>query len=281
MREQSFDEISEAYPVLFLDAFGVLRDSDGLIPGALDAMDRLRARGKDVYVLTNDASRSPQELSQIYVDAEARQMIPADRIITSGMLASDYLAQEIESGQVAYLGSEKSADYIRSAGLVPVPVESCTEETALAAVALLDDEGFSWMDGLNRVLNILRATPLPVVVANGDLAYPTKGGLEAVAIGSLAGLLEQILDTNFVRCGKPGNVMFSKAFERAKVDHPGLRQSDVLMVGDTLQTDIKGGRDFGLDTLLVLSGHTQASRLAELVDKLEIEPTFFSQSILT
>jgi HAD superfamily hydrolase (TIGR01450 family) len=281
MREQSFDEISEAYPVLFLDAFGVLRDSDGLIPGALDAMDRLRARGKDVYVLTNDASRSPQELSQIYVDAEARQMIPADRIITSGMLASDYLAQEIESGQVAYLGSEKSAEYIQNAGLVPVPVESCTEETALAAVALLDDEGFSWMDGLNRALNILRATPLPVVVANGDLAYPTKGGLEAVAIGSLAGLLEQILDTNFVRCGKPGNVMFAKAFERAKVDHPGLRQSDVLMVGDTLQTDIKGGRDFGLDTLLVLSGHTQASRLAELVDKLEIEPTFFSQSILT
>ena len=182
---------------------------------------------------------------------------------------------------MAYLGIEKSAEYIQNAGLVPVPVESCTEETALAAVALLDDEGFSWMDGLNRALNILRATPLPVVVANGDLAYPTKGGLEAVAIGSLAGLLEQILDTNFVRCGKPGNVMFSKAFERAKVDHPGLRQSDVLMVGDTLQTDIKGGRDFGLDTLLVLSGHTQASRLAELVDKLEIEPTFFSQSILT
>ena len=75
--------------------------------------------------------------------------------------------------------------------------------------------------------------------------------------------------------------MFSKAFEKARLDHPGLRRSDVLMVGDTLQTDIKGGRDFGLDTLLVLSGHTQASRLAELTDTLDIEPTFFSDSILT
>ena len=129
MREQSFDELSDSYPVLFLDAFGVLRNSGGLIPGSLDVIDRLRARGKDIYVLTNDASRSPEELSQIYVDAEARQMIPAERIISSGMLASEYLAQEIESGQVGYLGSQKSAEYIRSAGLAPVPIEACTEET--------------------------------------------------------------------------------------------------------------------------------------------------------
>ena len=281
MREQSFDELSDAYPVLFLDAFGVLRSADGLIPGSLDVIDRLLTRGKDIYVLTNDASRSPEELSQIYVDAEARQVIPADRIITSGMLASEHLAQRIDSGQVGYLGSEKSAEYIRRAGLAPVPIEKCTEETTLCAIALLDDEGFNWMEGINRTLNLLRAAPVPVVVANGDLAYPTKGGLGAVAIGSLAGLLEKILDTEFVRCGKPGDVMFSKAFERAKVDHPGLRRSDVLMVGDTLQTDIKGGEDFGLDTLLVLSGHTQASRLAELVEKLDIEPTFFSDSIFT
>ena len=281
MREQSFDEISDAYPVLFLDAFGVLRDSDGLIPGSLDVIDRLRARGKDIYILTNDASRSPEELSRVYVDAEARQLIPADRVISSGMLASEHLAQHVQSGQVAYLGSENSAEYIRSAGLAPVPIEACTEETTLAAIALLDDEGFNWMEGLNRALNLLRAEPLPVVVANGDLAYPAKGGLEAVAIGSLAGLLEKILDTDFVHCGKPGEVMFSKAFEKAKEDHPGLRRGDVLMVGDTLQTDIKGGRDFGLDTLLVLSGHTQASRLVELVKKLDIEPTFFADSILT
>jgi HAD superfamily hydrolase (TIGR01450 family) len=281
MREQSFDELSDAYPVLFLDAFGVLRNSDGLIPGSLDVMDRLRDRGKDIYILTNDASRSPEELARVYVDAEDRQMIPASRIISSGTLASDYLAQQIGSGQVGYLGSEKSAEYIRRAGLAPVPIGICTEETTLCAIALLDDEGFDWMEGLNRTLNLLRAEPLPVVVANSDLAYPTKGGLEAVAIGSLARLLEQILDTKFVRCGKPEDVMFSKAFERAKLDHPGLRRSDVLMVGDTLQTDIKGGEAFGLDTLLVLSGHTQASRLAELVEKLDIEPTFFSDSILT
>ncbi|HIF98226.1 MAG TPA: hypothetical protein EYQ54_14595 [Myxococcales bacterium] len=81
-----------------------------------------------------------------------------------------------------------------------------------------------------------------------------------MAVGSLAGLLERILDTSFVHCGKPGEVMFSKALEKTRLDHPGLRRSDVLIVGDTLQTELRGGRDFGLDTLLVLSGHTQASR---------------------
>ena len=281
MLEQSFDELSDSYPVLFLDAFGVLRDGEGLIPGALDVIDRLRSRGKDLYVLTNDASRSTEELAKVYVDAEGRQMIAADRILSSGLLASEHLAQQIDSGQIAYLGSEKSSAYIRSAGLTPISIEACTDQTKLAAIALLDDEGFDWMDGLNRSLNLLRAKALPVVVANGDLAYPTQGGLEAVAIGSLAGLLEKILDTNFVRCGKPGELMFSKAFEKAALDHPGLRRSDILMVGDTLQTDIKGGRDFGLDTLLVLSGHTQTSRLTELVKKLELEPTFFTSSILS
>jgi ribonucleotide monophosphatase NagD (HAD superfamily) len=53
------------------------------------------------------------------------------------------------------------------------------------------------------------------------------------------------------------------------------------MVGDTLQTDIRGGRDFGLATALVCSGHTQSERVDALMDELGIYPDFLCESVFT
>ena len=280
-QHRTFEDLSDDFPVIFFDAYGVLIEASSMMAPVPELLDRLRAAGKDIYVVTNDASRTPEAIAERYRDSEGRQLFSAERIISSGTVATEILADELKAKRVGYLGPPASAEIMTRAGIEALPLAEWSSVGELDALALLDDEGFEWREAINRVANLLRERPIPTVVANGDLAYPVGGGGIAAAIGTVANALEGILDTRFIRCAKPDAAMFSRAFRRAERDHQGLRPEDVLMVGDTLQTDIQGGRDFGLKTALVCSGHTQSERVEALMESLDIYPDFLCDSVFT
>lgn len=277
----SFSEIVTRYKVVFFDAFGVLKNSRGVIDGVSDVLLWLTRTGKDVYVVTNDASKSPEEMTYSYVHPEHGPLIPASRIISSGLLAKDFLRTKVKSGRVAYLGKPSSAFYIESAGLEAVPVCQCNGNDDIRAIVLLDDEGFDWYGDINRTLNLVRRRNVPIIVANSDYSYPVAGNDVAVAVGALASMVEQIVGKTFIRFGKPDTTMFSYAFACAHANDDALTKEEVVMVGDTLSTDIHGANTFGIDTVLTLSGNTQAARADVLINATGIIPTYICDSITT
>jgi HAD superfamily hydrolase (TIGR01450 family) len=276
-----FSELASQYKVIFFDAYGVLKNSTGVMSGVTDVLGWLRGVGKDLYVVTNDASRSPVAMATSFVHPRQGELVAPGRIVSSGLLAKDFLRAKVRHGRVAYLGKEASAFYIESAGLEPIPVARCTPADEPRALALLDDEGFDWFDDLNRCVNLLRKVNIPVVVANSDVAYPVNGTELGIAVGSLATMIEAIVQKTFVRFGKPDTMMFSYAFACAHANDETLSKSDVLMVGDTLKTDILGANAFGIDTALVLSGNTLPSDAEVAIAASGIIPTFVCASILT
>ncbi len=278
---QSFRALAENYSVIFFDAYGVLKNFEGVIDGVLDVLVDLKKAGKELFIVTNDSSRSPRKMGKLYTHPEFGDLFPEDRVISSGMLARDFLRSKVKSGHVAYLGKQDSAFYIESAGLTPVPLSQCDADTPIGAVALLDDEGFDWQPDINRVINVLRHRTVPVVVANADKVYPVKGNNVAVAVGGIADLIESILGKQFVRFGKPDAYMFSYSFSRASAITPGVRRKDILMVGDTLETDIRGGNKFGIDTVLTLSGNTAKENYQLLIDSSGVIPDYVCESIAT
>lgn len=278
---QSFSEVAKGYDVLFFDAFGVLKNSLGVIEGVPDLLAWLTRSGKDVFVVTNDASRAPAELGRTYSHKVHGPLIPESRVISSGLLAKDFLRGRFREGQVAYLGKPASAFYIESAGLTAIPISECTAETELLALALLDDEGFDWFRDINRTVNLLRRKNIPVVVANVDASYPVDGNQVAIAVGSLATMVESIIKKTFYRFGKPDTMMFAHAFACAHANNERLTKDKVLMVGDTLHTDILGASTFGIDTALVLSGNTTADHVDVEIASTGIIPTYVCESILT
>ena len=278
---QSFAAIVPKYRVIFFDAYGVLKNSNGVLDGVPDLLAWLIQQGKDLYVITNDASRSPTEMAKAYTHPDHGTLIPPSRTISSGLLAKDFLRSKIKQGRVAYLGKPTSAFYIESAGLTPVPIASCREREDVDAIALLDDEGFDWFNDLNLTLNLVRRLNVPVVVANSDLSYPVDDTKVALAVGSLASMMERIVNKTFIRFGKPDTMMFSHAFACADANNPSLRKADVLMVGDTLQTDILGANTFGIDTALVLSGNTLAERAEMMIQSTGIIPSYVCTSVFT
>jgi HAD superfamily hydrolase (TIGR01450 family) len=278
---ESFASLVSRYRVIFFDAYGVLKNARGVMQGVPELLSWIIRQGKDVYVITNDASRSPAQMAAAYTHPEHGVLIPASRNISSGLLAKDFLRAKVRAGKVAYLGKPSSAFYIESAGLTAIPINACHSTEEVAAIALLDDEGFDWFRDINLTLNLMRRVNAPVIVANPDLAYPVNDEEVGLAVGSLAGMLERIVGKAFIRFGKPDTMMFSHAFACAHDNLPELRKSDILMVGDTLETDILGANTFGLDTALVLSGNTRADHARMLIQAKGITPTYLCESVFT
>lgn len=277
----SFSALVSRYKVIFFDAYGVLKNARGVMQGVPELLSWMVRQGKDVYIITNDASRSPAQMAANYVHPEHGALIPESKIISSGLLAKDFLRVKVRSGRVAYLGKPSSAFYIESAGLTPVHVNACQQTNDIAAIALLDDEGFDWFRDINITLNLIRRVSAPVVVANSDLAYPVNDREVGLAVGSLAGMLERIVGKAFIRFGKPDAMMFSHAFACAHSNMADLKKSDILMVGDTLETDILGANTFGLDTALVLSGNTRPEQAMLMIQARGIIPTHLCESVFT
>jgi HAD superfamily hydrolase (TIGR01450 family) len=277
----SFEEIADNYKAIFFDAFGVLKNSERVFAGVPEMIVALRRTGKEIFIVTNDSSKSPAGLAKPYASPESGPVISPERVISSGLLARDFLANKIRRGWVAYLGTEASAYYIETAGLEPVPISECREEHAPKALVLLDDEGFDWARDINKAINWVRRYHIPVLIANADLEYPRGDAEVGVAIGGLGHLMEHLLRKTFIRFGKPDPMMFSFAYRLLLHEHPDYTARDVLMVGDTLETDIRGANAFGVDTALVLSGNTLAENFEVAIRSSGIIPDFVCESVFT
>jgi HAD superfamily hydrolase (TIGR01450 family) len=279
MNVQQFKSIADRYKVIFFDAFGVLKNYEGLIEGVEQTMNYLHERGTGFYVLTNDASRSPAELAENFQRYGLTDITPK-KIISSGMLAREYLSYKVKRGTVAYLGTPESAHYLESLELRTIPINKLELSRAeeVEALVFMDDEGFTWHSDLNKVVNLLRRRNIPVVIANSDHTYPVSKNQVAIAIGAIADMIEDLTGKQFLRFGKPDAQMFIFAYEHVQPFHP-VDKSEILMVGDTLETDIIGGNKFGLDTVLVLSGNTAPHLAEQAMLSTGITPTYVCESI--
>ncbi|WP_116106018.1 HAD-IIA family hydrolase [Lewinella sp. IMCC34191] len=276
----SFADVAEQFPVIFFDSYGVLRNHRGPIPNAIQTVEKLMERGKHVRVLTNNAARSPQAAAVRMADYGIH-CISEDKIITSGATTRHFLEQKVKKGKVAYLGTAASAEYIIGAGLEAIPISAVDFERLdeIGAVAFLDDEGYDMNVDINLLINILRKCQVPVVVANTDLLYPTTANDVALATGSIARLAEYVLGRKFVKFGKPASQMFQMALDSVALEMPEVCPADILMVGDTLHTDILGGNTYGVSTALVLSGNTRPESAETEIKSSGIIPDFVCKSV--
>ena len=273
-REATIDELVERYSALLFDAYGVLSYSVGALPGAAELIYRLNGMGKPYYVLTNDSSALPESRAASY--RKVGLNVDAERIITSGELLKGYFAEnDLRGAKCVVLGTADSAEDVRRAGGAPV---SAADDFDVVVVG--DQSGFPFLDGVNGVLTalfrIIDARQAPrLVLPNPDLVYPDDDGF-GMASGSVALILESALrqrypereGLKFERLGKPNRSIFVEARRRT-----GTR--DMVMLGDTLETDIRGANAFGIDSALVAGGVTPSNGLNDAVDV----PTYWLQGL--
>ena len=247
--EKGMASFTEKYDAFILDIWGVLMDGLQPYPGATDCLQKLRACNKKIVLLSN---------------APRQAHIVAEKLESIGIASTlyDYI---LSSGEATRLALSKRPDGIlrglgntyyyigpdRDRGLLDglsyaTSKDLKTSNFILATGPLNDTDVLSSYDELLQKSCNLR---LPMVCANPDHLVVRQNGERLLCAGAIADHYEK-LGGQVVYFGKPHKEIYSICLAQLTA----FSKNNILAVGDTLQTDIKGAQDFGLATTLVVGG---------------------------
>lgn len=230
----------EGHDGLLCDLDGVVYAGGGAIPGAVETLTALMEAGLPVAFVTNNASRAPEKvaahLTELGIPTTAAQ------VFGSAAAGVDLLEQTLgtRSGRVLVVGS----DYLR--GVVAERGYDAVASAADGPDAVIQgfDPSLAWAD-LAEAAYAVNAGAV-WVATNLDLSIPRAEGI-APGNGALVGAVGHATGAVPVAAGKPEPHLFRAAASALGMERP-------LVVGDRLDTDIRGGNAAGFDTLLVLTG---------------------------
>ncbi len=262
MVADSHEALCSAYDLAMLDLDGVVYVGADAVPGAPQHLHEVAATGMRTAFITNNASRSPQEVA----DHLSRLGVQAlrDDVVTSAQAAARLLVERLGTGaRVALLGGAGLREALDEVGLRVVDVG---ERSARAIVTGYGPE-VRWREVMRAAVVIREG--LWWVASNRDLTIPTPYGT-APGHGLLVETLERFSGVEPVVAGKPARPLLDETVRRVGGRRP-------LMVGDRLDTDIAGAHHAGMDSLLVLTGVTGLTEL--VAAKVGERPTYISTDL--
>ena len=265
-RVDTLADIADGFDVFLLDAFGVLNIGETAIPGTPERVADLTTAGKRVLVVSNAAGFPHAALMEKYTRL-GYDFAPEDVITSRATLLAGLNGQRgLHWGLMA----------TRSTGLRDLEGLRLTylEEDPQPYT---DVDGFlmigsaAWNDDRQALLEeALLKRPRPVLVGNPDIVAPREQGFSTEP-GHFAHRLADRTNVAPEFFGKPFTNIFDLAFQRlGPVD-----KSRVVMVGDSLHTDILGARTAGVASALIADyGFFAGQDLASAIARAGIVPDF-------
>ncbi|MEU0354005.1 HAD-IIA family hydrolase [Streptomyces cyaneofuscatus] len=239
--------LSAAYDTALLDLDGVVYAGGEAIVHAVESLSTARDGGMHLAYVTNNALRTPDavaaHLTELGVPAEA-----AD-VITSAQAVARLMADQLPAGsRVLVVGGEGLRVALRERGLVPV---ESADDDPVAVVQGYGGPDLVW--GRFAEASYAVARGLPWYASNTDLTIPGARGI-APGNGAAVEVVRIATGAEPQVAGKPLPPMHRETVLRTGAERP-------LVVGDRLDTDIEGAFNGGVDSLLVLTGVTDAAQL--------------------
>lgn len=239
----TLEDIAGPYELILLDAFGVLNIGESVIPDVPERLQTLRRQGKALRVLTNSASTPQSALVQKY--QELGYDFTSDEVISSrqAMLA----ALDRGDGRTWGLMVPDGGDISDLAGLPVLRLRDDPADYRRADAFLLLGSG-GWTGARQDMLEAeLERAPRDVWVANPDLVAPRETGLSlepgyyAHRLADRTGIAPRFF-------GKPFRNIYDLAFGQIAQLPERPR---ILMVGDSLHTDVLGAKEAGIASALI------------------------------
>lgn len=259
----SLDDILERYDALFCDVWGVIHNGRAHFPTAANALQRARAAGKRVILLTNvpkPRGPIPAQLDRLGFPRDAY-----DAIVTSGDAIRAELAVRAP-GPMYKIGPASDSSLWEDLGLSFAP---------------LADARFIGISGLNDyretphdyadVLRAARERDLELLCANPDIVVRVGESLIWCA-GAIARDYAA-LSGRVIMAGKPHKPIYDLAcHELETIAREPVDKSKILCIGDGVATDILGAIGANLDCLFIASGmHGEALHTNGALDVAKVE----------
>lgn len=245
------------------DLDGTIYLDDYVIKGAEKTLNKLRERGDKIVFLTNKSI----ETITSYVEKLNRLGIKAnhDEVINSNYLAGLYFKESLQIGdKVMVIGEDPLIKTMHQMGI------ELTNRSDEARYVLIGwDRKFTY-DKLNNAYQAWR-NGAKLVATNPDRTCPVEGG-QVPDCGAMIGALEGATGEPIKRIlGKPSELAADYIVKQVLE----LPREQCYMVGDRLETDIKMGNDYGMNSVLVLTGITNK----KMVKETKIHPDYILKSV--
>lgn len=222
---------------LLLDIDGVLAVSWEALPGAVDAMRRLREEAVPFRLITNTTTKTRADLASTLRDAGFD--VGGDEVVTAVVAAASHLRTAHPGAKVFVLSDGNATQDLAGVDLVPVE-----DADVIVVGGACEDFTYATLNAIFRRL----MDGASLVGMHRNLFWKTSDGWELDGGAYIAGL-EEAANTKATICGKP-----EKAYFDAALGMLGLSPERVAMVGDDIVNDILGAQAAGLTGILVRTG---------------------------
>ena len=248
----SFSEILDKYNLFILDQWGVMHDGHYGYDHAIDAVNHLIYKNKQLIIISNSSKRRISSINRLKdLGFDKNNFI---EVMTSG----EMIWQELKDFSYKYDFKTKNCFHI---------FDSSKEDGKDFRIGL---EKFKFIDNIKETDFILACTPfqntkpldyIPILkkalemnlimfCANPDFVTVEENNDKNIyCMGTIADLYDH-MGGKVVILGKPSKEIYLKSCKQ--IDQ--INKSKTIAVGDSLDHDILGASNFGVDSVLITSG---------------------------
>lgn len=251
-------DISDLRLFIF-DLDGVIYLGEQLVPGADRTIKALKDRGKTIYFLTNNSTRTRDD----YVQKLSRMRIgtSAEYLITSAYATSIYLSRRKKNARIFIIGETGLNEELKLAGFEIIKGFQNDDIADFVVVGL--DQYFDYQKLAMALHHILKGASF--IATNDDPTLPT----EALPLPG-AGTMVKALSTCAnqppdATIGKPNPFSIESILQKEKCP-----PNEAAIIGDRISTDIQAGINAKIRTILVRTGAGQ-SELDHNLKTIEID----------
>ncbi|WP_448203979.1 TIGR01459 family HAD-type hydrolase [Azospirillum sp. sgz302134] len=240
--------VIDRYDGVILDLWGVIHDGEQAYPGAADCLDRLRAAGKVICLLSNAPRRTGGVIRKLEGMGIGRERY--HHVLTSGEATYEALRRRDDPWHAAlgrrlfHIGPDRDQDVYLGLDYTVVPSPEEADFVLNTGIVEFGEP----LSVYEPALEACRARNLPMVCANPDLIVMV-GPQMVICAGTLAQRYEEMGGDAFWH-GKPHAPVYDRCLSLMGITD----KRRILAVGDSLRTDVAGANAAGIDVALVTFG---------------------------
>lgn len=238
----NIEEALDIVDSVVFDQWGVLHNGSQPYPYACTTLSRVKSAGKNLAVLSNSGKRS--KVNELRIENMGFDCSLFDCVMTSGEALWRHFSKDSNIQQILPIEESKGDAIHWATGLNIELVSSVKDADGILLMGLPD---CSSVDSWQPLLDEAASKGLPMYCSNPDRYSPRSDGL-TVSPGTLAFMYKE-MNQSVMFFGKPYLPVFQSVEEVL-----GGSSSRILMVGDSLEHDVIGGRHAGWKTLFVRGG---------------------------
>ena len=262
IRGKALEVLASKYDSLLLDLDGVVYQGSEAIVNAVESINKAASLSIQVGYLTNNSSRRAETIAEQLIGFGIQAA--ADQVVGSASAGVMLLAKKIPAGaKVLVVGGDGLKHAVAESGFEVVDHASHSP----AAVIQGFSPDVSWRELAQASFAIQGGAIW--IATNQDWTVPVEQGI-APGNGTLVGAVHTAVGILPEIAGKPFRPIFEQALLQLGIKNP-------LMVGDRLDTDIRGANNSGLDSAVVMTGIVTRKEL--LAAGKEDRPKFILQDL--